>query len=479
MMKTRIALAVVALIPIGLALSPIPWSLEAHADPDDPAPEAHVGEEDLEQPPPTIQPLTYDPSVSLAPLVERLGPAVVNVDISKHVELGPLGSWMLDSDGSQSLPVGQGSGFLISEDGYILTNNHVISGADQVDIRLSDERIFQAKVVGSDPRTDVALVKIESDELFPWVALGESEAARVGDWVVAIGNPFGLEHTVTAGIVSAKGRVLGAGPYDDFIQTDASINPGNSGGPLFNLSGEVVGINTAVSSRGSGIGFAVPVDIVKEILDELKTEGVVRRGWMGVGLVDIDSAIAEKLELDVEEGVLLSAVYPSTPAYEAGLEVGDVLLKMDDEDISSSDSLVRAVGKRRPGEEITLSIRRGKRSKKISVTLASRPDEQVLRRSGATGTQPAPTPEPPRLGIGIRELEPRDHNDLTGVGISRIEPGGRADGRLRTGDLILQIDGRDMRTVRDVQGAIRDGKEVLIFLVERDGQKTRVEIPLS
>ena len=264
-MKTRIALAVVALIPIGLALSPIPWSLEAHADPDDPAPTAGTGGEVLEPPSSTIQPLTYDPSVSLAPLVERLGPAVVNVDISKHVELGPLGSWMLDSDGSQSLPVGQGSGFLISEDGYILTNNHVISGADQVDIRLSDERIFQAKVVGSDPRTDVALVKIESDELFPWVALGESAGARVGDWVVAIGNPFGLEHTVTAGIVSAKGRVLGAGPYDDFIQTDASINPGNSGGPLFNLAGEVVGINTAVSSRGSGIGFAVPVDIADRL----------------------------------------------------------------------------------------------------------------------------------------------------------------------------------------------------------------------
>jgi serine protease Do len=267
-MKSRVALIAIALVPFAYVLSPHPWT-DAQADPTVAEP-SKVGAS-----PQSLEPLSYEPSLSLAPLVERLGPAVVNIDISKQLDLGAVGNWMLDIESGTPMQMGQGSGFIVSEDGYILTNNHVISGADQVQVRLDDHRVFEARVVGSDPRTDVALVKIESEDSLPWVELGSSETTRVGDWVVAIGNPFGLDHTVTAGIVSAKGRVLGAGPYDDFIQTDASINPGNSGGPLFNLQGQVVGINTAVSSRGSGIGFAVPVDMVSEILEELKTEA----GW--------------------------------------------------------------------------------------------------------------------------------------------------------------------------------------------------------
>jgi serine protease Do len=403
---------------------------------------------------------------------------VVNIDISKQVDLGPLGNWMFDVEGESPVQMGQGSGFIISEDGYILTNNHVISGADQVRVRLDDHRIFDAQVIGSDPRTDVALVKIESEVSLPWVELGSSEDTHVGDWVVAIGNPFGLDHTVTAGIVSAKGRVLGAGPYDDFIQTDASINPGNSGGPLFNLRGEVVGINTAVSSRGSGIGFAVPVDMVSEILDELKTEGGVSRGWMGVGLQDLTPALAERLGLNLEKGVLLSAVYPETPAHDAGLEVGDVLLSLDGEEIASSDALVRSVGKKRPGEQILLSIRRGERNKKIRVTLASRPDELSLRMAQLGLPQPEEEPARPRVGIAIRELD-REHAPIkTGVMITRVDSDTPAAGRLQAGDVILRINEAPVDSVTDVQKALQSDEDLFLFVVYRNGGEELVTVPM-
>jgi len=320
----------------------------------------------------TLDPLRYNPQLSLAPLVELQGPAVVNIDVTTH-------------QGHDRTQRGQGSGFLISSDGYILTNNHVVAHADEVTIRLADEREYMATVVGTDPNTDVALVKIDTPEGLPFLPLGSSEALAVGDWVVAIGNPFGLSHTVTAGIVSAKGRVIGAGPYDDFIQTDASINPGSSGGPLFNLSGEVVGINTAINPHGQGIAYSVPIDMVTPIIDALKENGKVSRGWIGISLQELDADLAQRLKVDVEGGALVAQVYPGTPAHQAGLEAGDIITNVAGEEVGSSEALVRSIGLRKPGETVKITIIRKGQAQRLSVVLGERPSRSALRAEGGRG----------------------------------------------------------------------------------------------
>ena len=268
---------------------------------------------------------SYNPAESLAPLVEKLSPAVVNIDVEQNVQLPdmPFLSPFGYQGGEGQLRTGQGSGVLISADGYLLTNHHVVDGADSVTVKLSDGKDYEGVLVGSDDSIDIALLKI-SGANFPYVQLGSSESTRVGDWVVAIGNPFGLSHTVTTGIVSAKGRVIGSGPYDDYIQTDASINPGNSGGPLFNLQGEVVGINTAINPRAQGIGFSLPIDKVTKIIEDLKT-GSVARGWLGVGLRTVEKAASGARQ----KGVYIAKVYPGTPAQEAGLLDNDLVLEFD------------------------------------------------------------------------------------------------------------------------------------------------------
>jgi serine protease Do len=318
-------------------------------------------------------PQGYNPSRSLAPLVETLSPAVVSVTIAQSlpVDLEQLPSWMPIPEGAEDqLRTGQGSGFLISADGYLLTNNHVVSEAESVTVTLQDGRSFDADVIGTDENLDIALVRIEDRDPLPYVELGQASRSRVGDWVVAIGNPFGLSHTVTAGIISAKGREMQMGPYDDFIQTDASINPGNSGGPLFNLDGEVIGINTAVNPWGQGIGFSVSVDAFAPILEDLKEEGRVRRGWIGVGL---DSH---------EDGVLISAVYQDTPAAQAGLQAGDILIGFDGVALSDSDALVRSVGNRRAGETITLELIRDGEVAELSMVLGERPGQEQMQQWG-------------------------------------------------------------------------------------------------
>lgn len=330
-----------------------------------------------------LTPTTYDPSVSLAPLVDELGPAVVHIRVAQTVEQSDIPRHMrpfIDPEQLEQFRMrqGEGTGFFISGDGYLLTNNHVISGADEVTVTLLDERSFPARVVGTDPNTDIALVKVESSDPLPFVQLGSSDAARVGDRVVAIGNPFGLSHTVTEGIVSAKGRVIGAGPYDDFLQTDASINPGNSGGPLFNLRGEVVGINTAINPRGQGIGFSVPIDQVRPLIEDLKDDGRVSRGWMGVGLQEIDPVLAKHLGDPDLEGTVVGQVYPGTPAANAGLEVGDIIVGLDGRSIDDSGTLVRNVGTRAPGEKVELQVLRGGESIDVKVKLGERPERNEL-----------------------------------------------------------------------------------------------------
>ena len=330
-----------------------------------------------------LAPLQYDPSRSLAPLVEKLAPAVVNLEVSHSVNAVSLGRAPFSvPDGV--IRQGMGSGFFISSDGYLITNNHVVEGARAVTVHLEGGRELPGEVVGTDPRTDLALVKVQlgKGEAAHHVTLGDSDAARVGDWVVAIGAPFGLDHSVTAGIISAKGRVIGAGPYDDFLQTDASINPGNSGGPLFNLEGEVVGVNTAINPRGQGIGFSVPSNVVKSVVDELKHEGRVARGWMGVGLRPLTEPLKAELKVTTDRAAVVSEVYEGTPAAKAGLRQGDVLLAIDGEGAESTDALIRQIGARRPGETLRLSVSRAGAPLELTVVLAERPDEDDLH-SGA------------------------------------------------------------------------------------------------
>ena len=234
-----------------------------------------------------------------------------------------------------------GQGFIISKDGYIFTNNHVIEKADKIKVRLSSGKEYDATVKGRDPRTDLALIKINPDNSLPTVSLGDSDRLRVGDWVMAIGNPFGLDHTVTAGIVSAKGRVIGAGPYDNFIQTDASINPGNSGGPLFNMAGEVVGINTAIVAQAQGIGFAIPVNMAKEIIEDLKAKGKVTRGWLGVSVQDITEDLAKSMKLKDRSGALVTEVFEGDPADKAGIKQGDIIIEVDGKKVKDTHELLQ------------------------------------------------------------------------------------------------------------------------------------------
>src|SRR5262249_53642510 len=270
---------------------------------------------------------------------------------------------------------GAGSGFIIHPNGTVLTNNHVVEGADAIRVRLEDGRSFDANVLGRDPLTDVAVVKLKGKvENLPVVPLGDSDSMKVGDWVLAIGNPFGLASSVSAGIISARARQIGAGPYDDFLQTDAAINPGNSGGPLFNLKGEVIGINTAIVGGGTGIGFAVPSNIAKALLPQLEKEGAVSRGYIGVHIQDLNPDLAKGLSVPVKEGAVISDVVDDGPGKAAGLQRDDVVTAIDGQKVSSGGALSRAVGLKRPGTTSTLNVYRGTKQMELKVHLATRPD---------------------------------------------------------------------------------------------------------
>lgn len=457
---------------------------------------------------PTVE---YNPVHSLAPLVERVQMAVVNIDVEQKVEVpamsfqtpfgpffgngrgyGPQGGDDTGQDDHRyRTQEGAGSGFIISTDGYILTNNHVVADADKVKVRLADERSFDARVIGTDERTDVAVVKIDAPVDLPFVKLGSSDALRVGDWVVAIGNPYGLAHTVTAGIVSAKGRAIGAGPYDDFIQTDASINPGNSGGPLFNLAGEVVGINSAIVKSANSIGFAIPTDMVKPILDDLKTTGRVARGWMGMGLQELDADMAKALKVSPDvTGAVVSQVYPGLPAADAGLRSSDVIVSLDGAPVKSSEELVRAIGTRRPGEVVKLAVIREGKEKSVSVTLGERPDEGALARgeysapkesAGKAESKTAAKAGSPleRLGVTLEDASRYNLGMDSGLVVVRIADSGLANGRLAQGDLITSVNQRAVRTVEDVNKALADAGEVALFGVTRRNATRLVAIPLK
>jgi serine protease Do len=362
-----------------------------------------------------------------------------------------------------------GSGFIIDGDGSIITNNHVVENATKIVVKISgDEREYEASVVGRDPKTDVAVIKINTKTPLTSARLGDSDKLEVGEWVVAIGNPFGLDSTVTSGIVSAKGRHIGQGPYDNFIQTDASINPGNSGGPLINLRGEVVGINTAIFSRTGGnigIGFAIPINLVKELLPQLRGKGRVTRGYLGVLIQKVTPEIAESLGVDKAQGALVANVSKDGPAEKAGVKVGDVIVEFDGQPVKDSGELPIIVARTAVDKKVSMKVLRDKKEVILKVAVGELKDEEVV----------ASVPEKGELGLTVQRLTPQMAESLgldkaDGVVITAVEPGSAADeAGVRRGDVIMEVDRKPVRTVDDYKKAIagaRKGRGVL-FLVRR------------
>jgi serine protease Do len=361
-----------------------------------------------------------------------------------------------------------GSGFFIDGDGSILTNNHVVENASKIVVKLSDDQEYEAKIVGRDPKTDIAIIKIDGKPNLPAASLGDSDKLEVGEWVVAIGNPFGLDSTVTSGIVSAKGRHIGQGPYDNFIQTDASINPGNSGGPLINLRGEVIGINTAIFSRTGGnigIGFAIPINLVKELLPQLRGKGKVTRGYLGVLIQKVTPEIAESLGMEKASGALVANVSKDGPADKAGVKVGDVIVEFDGKEIKDSGDLPILVARTSVDKKARLKVLRDKKEVVLTVAVGELKDEEVV----------ATAPEKGELGLTVQRLTPQMAESLgleksDGVVVTAVEPGSAADeAGIRRGDVILEVDRKAIRNLDEYKKAIagtRKGRGVL-FLVRR------------
>jgi serine protease Do len=424
-----------------------------------------------------LQPATRDSQAlpSLAPLVDSVKSAVVNVDVQARGGGGPRGmeeNPFFDhffgggrggrGGGQQREPLrqGAGSGFIIESKGVILTNNHVVEDAVSITVRLDDGRSFAGEVLGRDPLTDVALVKIKDKvDGLPTVKLGDSDALRVGDWVVAIGNPFGLASSVSLGIVSARAREIGASAYDEFLQTDAAINPGNSGGPLFNMRGEVVGINTAIVGGGTGIGFAVPSNLVRALLPQLEKEGSVTRAWLGVGIQDLTRDIAGALKLPVTDGAILTQVNPGSPAAKAGLKPDDVITAIDGRAVTSGGELTRTVALKRPGSTSTLTIYREGKKQDVKVTLGTRPDlEGVAEKQPRANDQQESSR---RVGVSLQNLDSRTaqqagFTERQGALITDVLPGSPADrAQLQPGMLVVEANRKPVNSAEELAKVIK------------------------
>jgi serine protease Do len=364
-----------------------------------------------------------------------------------------------------------GSGFLVDAQGHVVTNAHVIAEADDVKVKLADDREFRAKVVGKDERLDVAVLQLQgAPNDLPVAALGASDVTRVGEYVVAIGNPFGLGNTVTMGIVSAKGRTIGAGPYDDFIQTDASINPGNSGGPLFNLRGQVVGINTAINPQGKGIGFAIPIDAVKDVLPQLIASGHVARGRVGVVIQPMDDDLAKALGMDRSHGALVEEVEPASPAEAAGIKSGDVILAVDGQDVPRSEELPRMIARHAPGSHVKLAVFHDRQRRDVDVAL------MALKEEGSAESESAPSPssgssERSTLGIAVDEQDGH-------VVVERVQPDGPADGKLRSGDVIDEVNGQAVHHSSELAAKVHaaSADKPVLMRVRRGDQSRYVAI---
>lgn len=368
-----------------------------------------------------------------------------------------------------------GTGFIISTDGYIVTNNHVIAEADEIKVNLQGSNSsYDAVIVGRDRETDLALLKIEAKEKLPTLSFGDSDGARVGQWVLAIGNPFGLGHTVTAGIISAKGRVIGAGPFDDFIQTDASINPGNSGGPLLDLQGRVIGVNTAIVASGQGIGFAVPSNMARGIIEQLKSDGLVSRGWLGVTIQDVNADAAKALGLPEAKGAMIASVLPGEPADKAGLKASDVILKVNGQDVADSGDLLRTIARLKPGERVKLTVWRKGKTMEMTAVLGQRDTEKLAQE---------PVPQDRPLGdIAGLTLRPVNEQEARALGLDKpqgllvldVQPDSDAEiAQIAPGDVIIEVNQQAVSTLADFERIYRtEGREkgVLLVLIKRQGR---------
>lgn len=413
---------------------------------------------------------------TFARLAKDLKPSVVNIAVEKVEEQPDFSFFNFPFEfespqGKRFKPRsrGQGSGVIISSDGFILTNNHVVEGVKTARVTLSDGSELEASVVGTDPKTDLALIRVKSARPLPAAQLGDSDQLEVGDWVMAIGNPFGLEATVTVGVLSGKGRVIGAGPYDNFLQTDASINPGNSGGPLFNTQGQVVGINTAIIPNGQGIGFSIPVNMARDIAQQLKTQGRVVRGFLGVGVQPLSPRLKQALGIPKEvQGALVASLVSSGPAVKAGVKVQDIITSVNGKTVRSDRELLAEIARTPVGQKADLQIWRQGKATSLSVPVVERPDERVSR-SAPTSEQPSDQ----ALGLAIQPSERAD--GVVVVGVARNSPA--AEAGIRPGDVIRRVNQREVRDPQDFVSAVRgSGSEALALLIDRNGQTVFVTL---
>lgn len=423
---------------------------------------------------------------AISDLAEKVTPQVVSIQTISEAQVQPEffnpfeefffgpGSRQRVQPQERPRQQGLGSGVIVSAEGHILTNNHVVEKAENITVTLADKREFKAKIVGTDPQTDVAVIKLETaPKDLPIAFFGRSDSLRIGEWVVAIGNPYGLSHTVTTGIVSAKG-VHGRGitSYENFIQTDAAINPGNSGGALFNLDGELVGINTAILSRTGGfqgIGFAIPIDLARNILEDLVSDGKVSRGWLGVSIQDVDPNLAKAMKIDSVRGAVINEVFAGSPAEKAKLKAGDVVVEVDGKPIADANGLRHSVAMVRPGGKTKLTVLREGKKMQIIVAVASRdnaPEIASIDGNSQTG--------PNQLGIQVTELSDEQRKaaklgpDEKGVMVQAIEPRSVADmAGLRQGDIILKIDRNDVTGIASFQNLVKKSSDSMLLLVKR------------
>jgi serine protease Do len=448
---------------------------------------------------------------SFADLAEKVTPAVVNISTTQNVERGqqrlpqspfPPGSQFEeffkrffdqqsfeDSQNRPSKTTALGSGFIIDAAGYVVTNDHVVGKADKIDVTLTDGRKFDAKLVGRDEKTDLALLKIEAEKPLPFVSFGDSDKARVGDWVMAVGNPFGLGGTVTAGIISARQRDIHAGPYDNFLQIDAAINRGNSGGPAFSLSGEVIGVNSAIYSPTGGnvgIGFAIPSSTAKPVIAALREHGKVERGWLGVQIQEVTPEIASGLGLDAAKGALVAAITPDSPAAKSGLKQGDVILSVDGQSIDRLRDLTFHVAGRKAGDKLSMSVWRDGKKRDMQATVASMPREQLAQ----AGESPAGREDTGQLGLALAPLTPEARQRLgldeavKGVAVTAVRPdSAAAEAGLRQGDVILSVNQTAVTAPRQVseqvEKARKDGRVTVLVLIARGDSQRFVALPLA
>ncbi len=444
-------------------------------------------------------------------LARESGHAIVNISTEKTVESGgnpfdmfknsPFEGFFEQFPPFQNMPQPNrkerslGSGFIISKDGYIVTNNHVVKGADVVRVNLEgssgQSTSYPAQVIGTDEETDIALLKIDAGKSLPFAAFGNSDKLEVGEWVLAIGNPFGLDHTVTAGIVSAKGRDIRSGPFDNYVQTDASINPGNSGGPLINMKGEVIGINTAIIAQGQGIGFAIPSNMAARVIEQLKDGGRVQRGWIGVSIEDVDDNTAKALALGDMRGSLISAVVPNGPADQAGIKVGDIVTQVNGTSVQNSSQFLRAIADLRPGNTPNLTLWRNGKTTTVKVTLGERTAENLSgQRSNGGQATPAPqqNAETAALGMQLRPVTEKEAGSLrlpsvTGLLVTSVEANSAAgEAGLRKNDVVLLVNMKPVNSVDDFTQVVKsEGKQrgAVVLQIYRDGQAAFRSLPVK